>query len=77
MLQDPRSPLMDVILEFSKLGFIAFGGPPAHVALMLKRFAEPGSLEWISGDSFVRPLILERPWPARPPPASRLSTAVI
>ena len=43
-----------VIKEFSKLGFIAFGGPPAHVALMLKRFAEPGSLEWISGESFAQ-----------------------
>ena len=44
-----------VVKEFSKLGFVAFGGPPAHVALMLKRFAEPGSLEWISGDSFAGP----------------------
>tara|TARA_B110001469_G_C9447654_1_gene226343 strand:- start:3 stop:260 length:258 start_codon:yes stop_codon:yes gene_type:complete len=65
------SPLTLVIKEFSKLGFIAFGGPPAHVALMLKRFAEPGSLEWISGDSFAQMHVAQALGRAAAPPIRR------
>lgn len=63
-----------VIKEFSKLGFIAFGGPPAHVALMLKRFAEPGSLEWISGESFASLFALTQCLPG--PSSTQLATAL-
>ena len=51
------SPLTEVVREFSWLGLVAFGGPPAHVALMLKRFTDTegknGQLAWISEESFV------------------------
>ena len=68
---DTEMSLNLVIKEFSKLGFIAFGGPPAHVALMLKRFAEPGSLEWISGESFAQMHVAQAFGRAAPPTARR------
>ena len=68
------SSLTLVIKEFSKLGLIAFGGPPAHVALMLKTFAEPGSLEWISESAFASLFALTQCLPG--PSSTQLATAL-
>ena len=70
------SPLSEVVSEFSKLGFVAFGGPPAHVALMLKRFADgqPGSLGWIPEASFASLFALTQCLPG--PSSTQLATAL-
>lgn len=70
------SPLSEVVREFSKLGFVAFGGPPAHVALMLKRFADgqPGSLGWIPEASFASLFALTQCLPG--PSSTQLATAL-
>lgn len=70
------SPLSEVISEFSKLGLVAFGGPPAHVALMLKRFADgqAGSLGWIPEASFASLFALTQCLPG--PSSTQLATAL-
>ncbi len=40
-----------IFLEFLKLGFLAFGGPAGHIALMHKRFVE--ELKWIDASHFL------------------------
>lgn len=44
-------PLVDIFVSFFKLGFIAFGGPAAHVALMEKEFVEKRN--WLSSKTFL------------------------
>ena len=46
-----KGSLLDVAKEFASLGVVAFGGPPAHVAMMLDRLVH--GLGWIDEASFT------------------------
>ena len=40
-----------VVIKCAPLGFVAFGGPHAHVAFLRKRFVN--ELGWLSDDEFL------------------------
>ncbi|MDP9235570.1 MAG: chromate efflux transporter [Actinomycetota bacterium] len=44
-------PLTEIALPFLKLGFIGFGGPAAHVALMRREFVV--TRQWLDEDRFL------------------------
>jgi len=46
-----RGSLVELTKEFLRLGFVAFGGPAAHIAMMEERFVR--RLKWLSRESFV------------------------
>jgi chromate transporter len=46
-----KSSLGELAKEFLRLGFIAFGGPAAHIAMMEERFVR--RLRWLSRERFV------------------------
>src|SRR5579863_1886756 len=46
-----RGTLLEIAREFLRLGFIAFGGPAAHIALMEQRFVRERS--WLSREKFL------------------------
>lgn len=48
---ETRRPLWEVSLLFLKLGFIAFGGPAAHIALMRREVVQ--RRHWISEEEFL------------------------
>ena len=50
-MSSPRHPLFDVILLFTRLGFTAFGGPAAHVALLERECVR--RREWLTRDQFL------------------------
>src|SRR5262245_11615845 len=50
-LQQSPSPLAEIAAVFLRLGFIAFGGPAAHIAMMEDEFV--GRRQWLSRDQFV------------------------
>jgi chromate transporter len=43
--------LLEIAKEFLRLGFVAFGGPPAHIAMMDERFVR--RLAWVTGEQFL------------------------
>ena len=43
--------LREIAKEFLRLGFVAYGGPAAHIAMMDERFV--GRLAWVSGEQFL------------------------
>src|SRR5262244_3103412 len=50
--QSPRSgSLAELAKEFLRLGFVAFGGPAAHIAMMEERFVR--RLAWVSRERFL------------------------
>src|SRR5215470_4237215 len=50
--QSPRSgSLAELAKEFLRLGFVAFGGPAAHIAMMEERFVR--RLNWLSRERFL------------------------
>src|SRR5439155_7345877 len=46
-----RSPLVEVMLFFTRLGFTAFGGPPVHVAMMEAELVH--RRKWIDRQHFL------------------------
>ena len=46
-----RGTLSEIAKEFLRLGFVAYGGPAAHIAMMEERFVR--RLAWISRDRFL------------------------
>ncbi|HTT32035.1 MAG TPA: chromate efflux transporter [Methylomirabilota bacterium] len=47
----PRAPLGEIAREFLRLGFIAFGGPAAHIALMEEEFVRRRN--WVTRERFL------------------------
>ena len=43
--------LLEIAKEFLRLGFVAFGGPAAHIAMMDERFVR--RLAWMPGEQFL------------------------
>jgi chromate transporter len=43
--------LLEIAKEFLRLGFVAFGGPPAHIAMIDERFVR--RLAWVTGEQFL------------------------
>ena len=43
--------LLEIAKEFLRLGFVAFGGPAAHIAMMDERFVR--RLAWVPGEQFL------------------------
>ena len=50
-MNSPRHPLLDVILLFTRLGFTAFGGPAAHVALIERECVRRRA--WLTREQFL------------------------
>jgi chromate transporter len=50
-VSSPRHPLLDVILLFTRLGFTAFGGPAAHVALIERECVRRRA--WLTREQFL------------------------
>ncbi|HKM66721.1 MAG TPA: chromate efflux transporter [Candidatus Acidoferrum sp.] len=48
---EPRGTLAEVAKEFLRLGFLAYGGPAAHVAMMEERFVQRRA--WLSRERFL------------------------
>jgi chromate transporter len=48
---EPKGSLMEVAREFLRLGFIAYGGPAAHVAMMEEDFVR--RREWVTRQRFL------------------------
>ena len=46
-----QSRVSEVFKYFSKLGFVAFGGPAAHVAMMQDDLVE--KKKWLSSEEFL------------------------
>ena len=67
-----KGSLLDVAKEFASLGVVAFGGPPAHVAMMLDRLVH--RLGWIDEASFTSLFALTQALPG--PSSTQLATAL-
>ncbi len=52
-MNDSAQPdsLVSIAREFLRLGFVAFGGPPAHVAMMQERFVD--RKQWLTRSQFL------------------------
>jgi chromate transporter len=46
-----RGSLREIAIEFLRLGFVAFGGPPVHFAMMEERFVR--NKKWLSRERFL------------------------
>ena len=46
-----RGTLIEIAREFLRLGFVAYGGPPAHFAMMEEIFVQ--RLAWLSAERFL------------------------
>lgn len=46
-----RGPLLEIVVEFLRLGCLAFGGPPVHFAMMEERFVR--RRQWLSRERFL------------------------
>jgi chromate transporter len=49
--KDGRGRLREIAKEFLRLGFVAFGGPPVHFAMMEERFVR--KCKWLSRERFL------------------------
>lgn len=49
--ETPSSPLREVVLLFLRLGFTAFGGPVAHLAMMEREVVQKRA--WLSREAFL------------------------
>jgi chromate transporter len=49
--KDGRGRLREITKEFLRLGFVAFGGPPVHFAMMEERFVRKS--RWLSRERFL------------------------
>jgi chromate transporter len=49
--QTARAGLREIAREFLRLGFVAFGGPPVHFAMMEERFVR--QKKWLSHERFL------------------------
>ena len=57
-----RARLKEVAVAFLPMGFIAFGGPQAHIALFLKTFVE-GKRKWLDEQRFMELMSLGQAMP--------------
>ncbi|HKM83857.1 MAG TPA: chromate efflux transporter [Candidatus Acidoferrum sp.] len=48
---EERGTLREIAREFLRLGFVAYGGPAAHIAMMEERFVR--QREWVTRERFV------------------------
>jgi chromate transporter len=48
---EQRTPLLEIAREFLRLGFVAYGGPAAHIAMMEERFVRQRG--WVTRERFV------------------------
>jgi len=48
---EQRTPLLQIAREFLRLGFVAYGGPAAHIAMMEERFVRRRA--WVTRERFV------------------------
>ncbi len=48
---DQRGTLREIASEFLRLGFVAYGGPAAHIAMMEERFVRQRA--WVTRERFV------------------------
>lgn len=48
---EQKTPLLEIAREFLRLGFVAYGGPAAHIAMMEERFVR--QREWVTRERFV------------------------
>jgi chromate transporter len=72
-LQDgPRHGLRDVLVAFAPLGFVAFGGPAAHIGLLQTQFVE--KRKWLDNEHFVEVLAVAQALPG--PTSTQLVTAL-
>lgn len=46
-----RGSLLEIAFEFLRLGFVAFGGPPVHFAMMEERFVR--NKQWLTRERFL------------------------
>lgn len=46
-----RGSLREIVVEFLRLGFVAFGGPPVHFAMMEERFVR--NKQWLTRERFL------------------------
>jgi chromate transporter len=49
--KDGQGSLREIAKEFLRLGFVAFGGPPVHFAMMEERFVR--KKDWLSRERFL------------------------
>ena len=63
----------EVAKAFLPMGFIAFGGPQAHIALFLKTFVE-GKAKWLDEQRFMELMSLGQAMPG--PTSTQMATAM-
>ena len=63
----------EVAKAFLPMGFIAFGGPQAHIGLFLKTFVE-GELKWLDEQRFMELMSLGQAMPG--PTSTQMATAM-
>jgi chromate transporter len=64
--------LRDVLFAFAPLGFVAFGGPAAHIGLLQKQFVD--NRKWLDNEHFVEVLAVAQALPG--PTSTQLVTAL-
>ena len=65
----------EVVKAFLPMGFIAFGGPQAHIALFLKTFVEvQGPKQWLDEQRFLELMSLGQAMPG--PTSTQMATAM-
>lgn len=65
--------LLEVTMAFFPMGFIAFGGPQAHIGLFLKTFVE-GKKKWLDEQRFMELMSLGQAMPG--PTSTQMATAM-
>jgi chromate transporter len=68
----PRRSLCDVLVAFAPLGFVAFGGPAAHIGLLKMQFVD--KRKWLDNEHFVELLAVAQALPG--PTSTQLVTAL-
>lgn len=64
--------LKDVFVSFLPMGFLAFGGPQAHIAMFLKTFVE--EKQWLDQERFMELMSLGQAMPG--PTSTQMATAM-